>query len=159
MQCLPTTSFLNSFSSDIYSIYSRFETLSSQPTAIPLLGTRRGCGGDAFVELDLTYQWLYFRFYVQHSRLEDELYIRRTSDGEITCDVNLGYLTLPLCAIDKYGCRWIVVDNNGFKPTAAQKHKVECTLRSIYELCQEQSNPLGFLLSCGYIFTEKVNTA
>lgn len=93
------------------------------------------------VELDLDHKEISFRFYLRNARLEDDLYIRLRDDGEITCDLSLGYTDLPVCAIDNYGMRWITYGNH-----ISSKKPVEAMVREIYLLSHEYKPYLRFLL-------------
>lgn len=94
------------------------------------------------VELELDHKEISFRFYLRNARLQDDLYIRLRDDGEITCDLSLGYTDLPVCAIDNYGMRWITQGNH-----TISKKPVEAMVREIYLLSHEYKPYLRFLLT------------
>lgn len=97
------------------------------------------------IEIDYDEQWIYFRFYIIHPRLEDHILVR-SQDGKINCNLCLGASTISIVTgeIDSYGTRWIVPP--GASLSDHTKSRAEPTLSKIYRLTQEYKPQLLFVL-------------
>lgn len=133
-----TRPFLDAFCSEVLTIYQAYSPACVAPTGI---------------ELDLDEKDISFHFYIMHPRELDKLIIQFVENTAITCDLILGYDSLPLCCIDEYGLRWIIADSSEFHQRV--REVTELLIRDIYQLCQEHKVPLQFLLGSKELLKEK----